>query len=47
LTTKKPFDPAQKWRTLKNITRFLKNPMGYTIWRYAYAKKLGNAPGYI
>jgi hypothetical protein len=46
LNPKKPYDPAQRWRTLKNITRFLKNPIGYTFWRYYYAKNIGNASSF-
>ena len=31
----KPRDEAQRWRAFKNITRFFKNPFGYTYWRVA------------
>ena len=41
LVTKKPYDPAQKWRTLKNLSRFYRNPLGFVIWRYIYAHKMG------
>ena len=30
---KKPRDEAQKWRALKNIHRFYKNPFGYAYWK--------------
>ena len=30
---KKPRDEAQKWRAFKNISRFFKNPFGYTYWK--------------
>ena len=31
----KPRDAAQRWRAFKNITRFFKNPFGYTYWKLA------------
>jgi hypothetical protein len=38
-------DKAQKWRGVKNLTRFLRNPLGFALWRYQYAIKLGqNVP---
>ncbi len=40
---KKPYDPGQKWRSLKNISRFYRNPLGFMTWRYLYAVKNGNA----
>lgn len=33
--TQKPRDMAQKWRAFKNISRFFKNPFGYTFWKVA------------
>ena len=33
--TQKPRDMAQKWRAFKNISRFFKNPFGYTFWKLA------------
>lgn len=24
----------------------MKNPIGYTVWRYYYAKNIGNAPSF-
>ena len=30
---KKPRDEAQKWRTIKNIARFYKNPFAYIYWK--------------
>ncbi len=33
--TKKPRDEARKYRAFKNITRFFKNPFGYTYWKLA------------
>merc|ERR1711924_395465 len=33
--TNKPRDHAQKYRAYKNITRFFKNPFGYTYWKLA------------
>ncbi len=35
LRTQKPRDMAQKWRAFKNISRFFKNPWGYTFWKVA------------
>lgn len=29
----KPRDNAQRWRAYKNISRFYKNPFGYTYWK--------------
>jgi len=43
LTMKKPYDPAQKWRTLKNLSRVYRNPIGFFVWRYLYAGKQGSA----
>ena len=31
--TKKPRDEAQRWRAFRNISRFFKNPFGYTYWK--------------
>lgn len=47
MNNKKPYDPGQKWRTLKNVSRFYKNPIGYTLWRYIYAASMNNHIGYI
>ena len=33
--TAKPRDMAQKWRAFKNMSRFFKNPFGYTFWKCA------------
>eukprot|EP00356_Strombidium_inclinatum_P002192 CAMPEP_0170480814 /NCGR_PEP_ID=MMETSP0208-20121228/1502_1 /TAXON_ID=197538 /ORGANISM="Strombidium inclinatum, Strain S3" /LENGTH=209 /DNA_ID=CAMNT_0010753411 /DNA_START=12 /DNA_END=641 /DNA_ORIENTATION=+ len=33
IRTQKPRDMAQKWRMFKNISRFFKNPWGYTFWK--------------
>ena len=33
--TAKPRDMAQKWRAFKNISRFFKNPFGYTFWKFS------------
>ena len=30
---------GQKWRTLKNIAKFIKNPVGLMYWRYMYKLK--------
>jgi hypothetical protein len=45
----KPKDYGYKWRTFKNIARFVKNPTGFAFWRYLYRKKQNRAPlpGYI
>jgi hypothetical protein len=42
---KKPYDPGQKYRTLKNMSRFFKNPLGYSVWRYIYAHNVNSAWG--
>jgi len=42
MNNKKPYDPGQKWRTLKNMSRFYKNPMGFMTWRYLYAFNMRN-----
>jgi hypothetical protein len=34
-------DKAQKWRSTKNFSRFIRNPLGFAIWRYHYAVKQG------
>lgn len=39
----KPRDYGYKWRTLKNATRFFKNPVGFISWRYAYRAKQNRA----
>jgi hypothetical protein len=44
--TKKPYDPGQKWRTLKNLSRAYKNPLGFFIWRYTYGIQHGNSVSY-
>lgn len=33
MQTKKPRDEAQRWRALKNIVRFHKNPLAYIYWK--------------
>ena len=33
-------DNAQKWRGIKNLARFVRNPMAFALWRYQYAMKL-------
>ena len=35
MQSKKPRDDAQRYRALKNITRFHKNPFGYLYWKMA------------
>jgi len=45
MNNKKPYDPGQKWRTLKNISRFYKNPMGFMAWRYLYSVNMKNNIG--
>lgn len=43
---KKPYDPAQRWRTLKNMARAFKNPMGFAVWRFAYKQNNNTALSY-
>lgn len=34
---KKPHDKGQRFRTLKTLTKFHRNPVGYIAWRFVYA----------
>ncbi len=43
---KKPYDPAQRWRYFKNLSRVYRNPIGFFVWRYLYAYKQGSAIPY-
>jgi hypothetical protein len=36
--SKKPADKGNRRRHLKNISKFIKNPFGYIVWRYARLK---------
>jgi len=37
-------DHAQRWRLLKNITRFCRNPHGFITWRFIYAVNQNRGP---
>lgn len=37
LEPNKQKDFGYKWRLLKNIFKFTKNPVGHLVWRYSYA----------
>jgi hypothetical protein len=47
MNLKKPYDPGQKYRTLKNMSRFFRNPFGFMLWRHLYAVKQNRGLGYI
>lgn len=46
LEPSKQIDLGQKWRSLKNYSKFFKNPLGHIYWRtlYAHTQGRGGSP---
>lgn len=43
LEANKQKDMGYRWRLLKNIFKFFKNPIGHIVWRYSYAQTQNRA----
>jgi hypothetical protein len=43
LEPNKQKDMGYRWRILKNLFKFFKNPLGHLVWRYDYAVKQNRA----